>query len=127
MSEENRLRTLMVPIQKTMQDFEVRLLKSVEEGLKVCFDQPGALTDAQLSTIQSSLNQAISNNWTTFAAMNKKDIVDENNPLKHYLNINYTCKNDPLVMTVHKGQLERKSGVLNNKYTQRFCVITKCK
>jgi hypothetical protein len=116
----------MVPIQKTMQDFEVRLLKSVEEALKVCFSKADLLNDVQLTTIQSSLNQAISNNWTTFAAMNKKDIVDENNPLKHYLNINYTCKNDPLVMTVHKGQLERRSGVLN-KYTQRFCVITKCK
>lgn len=123
--EENRLRKLMIPIQQTMLDFENRLLKAVENALKVCFDKPGVLNQAQLGTIQSSLNHVITSNWDSFIAMNKKDIVNENNPLKHYLNINYPCKNDPLVMTIHKGQLERRFGVLN-KYSARFFVLTEC-
>lgn len=126
MSEENRLRSLLVPIQQSIRDFEDRLFKAVEEALRVCLEKPVTLSDAQLSKIQSSLNQVITNNWATFAAMNKKDIINEENPLKHYLKINYNCKNDPLVMTVHKGQLERRTGVLNSKYTQRFFVVTKC-
>lgn len=115
-----------MPIQQSIRDFEDRLFKAVEDTLKVCLEKPVTLSDDQLSKIQSSLNQVITNNWDTFAAMNKKDIVNEENPLKHYLKINYNCKNDPLVMTVHKGQLERRTGVLNSKYTQRFFVVTKC-
>ena len=125
-NEENRLRELMVPIQQSMQDFESRLLKSVEAALTACFNKPGALSDAQLNAIQSSLNQAVTNNWSAFAASNKGDIVNEKNPQKNYLNINYSCKNDALVMTVHKGQFERRSGVLG-RFAPKFFVITKCK
>lgn len=123
--EENRLRKLMIPIQQEMQEFETRLLKAVENALKVCFNKPGVLNDDQLGFIQSYLNQVTTNNWDEFVAMNKKDIVNENQPLKHYLHINYACKNDPLVMTIRKGQLERRSGVLN-KYSTRFFVLTAC-
>lgn len=123
--EENRLRELMIPIQQTIQDFETRLLKSVESALRVCFSRPGSLNQEQLGSIQSSLNQVITSNWGEFVAMNKKDLVNESQPLKHYLHINYKCKNDPLVMTVHKGQLERRSGVLN-KYSAKFITLTAC-
>lgn len=125
--EENRLRRLMVPIQQTMLDFETRLLRTVQETIKVCFERPSnSLTEERLESLQASLNAAVSDNWDTFASNNKKDIVNEKNPKKHYLKINYPFKNDPLVMTLHKGELERKSGVLN-KYTQRFFVLTECK
>lgn len=115
----------MIPIQQTMQEFETRLLKAVESTLTVCFNKPGVLDPNQMYTLQSSLNQAITNNWDTFVTMNKKDIVNEDTPLKHYLNINYPCKNDALVMTAHKGQLERRFGVLN-VYAAKFFVITEC-
>ncbi|KAG2211659.1 hypothetical protein INT47_008756 [Mucor saturninus] len=121
--EENRLTKLMMPIQQAMQDFESRLLKSVESTLQVCFSKPGALNQDQISSVQYSLNQVITNNWGEFVAMNKKDLVNEQQPLKHHLHINYKCKNDPLVMTVYKGQLERRSGVLN-KYSAKFVILT---
>lgn len=123
--EENRLTKLMIPIQQAMQDFESRLLKSVESTLQVCFSKPGALNQDQINSIQYSLNQVITNNWGEFVAMNKKDLVNEQQPHKHHLHINYKCKNDPLVMTVYKGQLERRSGVLN-KYSAKFVILTTC-
>ncbi|KAL7310243.1 hypothetical protein PS15m_009765 [Mucor circinelloides] len=121
--EENRLRRLMVPIQQTMLDFETRLLTAVQDAIKLCFERPGSLSEQKLDNLQTSLNAAVSDNWSTFVANNKKDIVNEKNPSKHYLKINYPFKNDSLVMTLHKGELERRSGVLN-KYTQRFFVLT---
>jgi hypothetical protein len=124
--EENRLSKLMIPIQQSTAEFESRVLKAMQDALKVCFEKPGVLNEDQLENIQLSLNQAITNNWDAFSASNKNDIVNEKFPYKHYLNINYTCKNDPLVMTLHKGQLERRSGVLS-KYTQRFYILTECK
>lgn len=116
----------MVPIQQTMLDFETRLLTAVQDAIKLCFERPGSLSEQKLDNLQTSLNAAVSDNWSTFVANNKKDIVNEKNPSKHYLKINYPFKNDPLVMTLHKGELERRSGVLN-KYTQRFFVLTECK
>lgn len=124
--EENRLRRLMVPIQQTMLDFETRLLHAVEETIKTCFERPGSLSEERLNGLETSLNATVSDNWNTFVSNNKKDVVNEKNPNKHYLKINYPFKNDPLVTTLHKGELERKSGVLN-KYTQRFFVLTECK
>ncbi|KAL9553413.1 hypothetical protein MBANPS3_003298 [Mucor bainieri] len=121
--EENRLRRLMVPIQQAMLDFETRLLRAVEDTIKLCFERPGSLSEESLSSLETSLNAAVSDNWSTFVASNKKDLVNERSPNKHYLKINYPLKNDPLVMTLHKGELERRSGVLN-KYTQRFFVLT---
>ncbi|KAI8638948.1 hypothetical protein BD408DRAFT_280501 [Parasitella parasitica] len=123
--EENRQRRLMVPIQQTMCDFETRLLRAVEETVKICFARPGgkSLTEERLNSLETSLNAAVTDNWDAFVQSNKKDIVSESKPNKHYLKINYPCKNDPLVTTLHKGVLERKSGVLN-RYTQRFFVLT---
>lgn len=120
--EENRLRELMVPIQKTILNFENQLLESVQNAIKACFNKPGVSTEQSIKI----LNHSVENNWDTFVSLNQKDIVDEANPLKQYLNINYPYKNDPLVMTIHKGQLERKIGVLN-KYSRRFFVLTQCK
>ncbi|GAA5801869.1 hypothetical protein HPULCUR_007325 [Helicostylum pulchrum] len=117
--EENRLRKLMVPIQKTILTFENQLLVSVQNAIKTCFNKPGVCTEQSIQI----LNHTANNSWDTFVSLNQKDLVDEANPLKQYLNINYPCKNDPLVMTVHKGQLERKIGVLS-KYSERFFVLT---
>jgi hypothetical protein len=124
--EENRLRLLMIPIQRAMHDFETRVMKSVEQAFTVCFERPDLIQEDKLANLQASLNEAVSNNWDTFVANHSKSLVMESSPRKHYLKINYTCKNDPLVMTLHKGELERRSGVLN-KHTQRFFVLTECK
>ncbi|GAN06450.1 fragile histidine triad protein [Mucor ambiguus] len=121
--EENRLRRLMVPIQQAMFDFETRLLKAAEDTIKLCLERPGSLSQEKLDSLETSLNAAVSDNWSTFVAKNKKDLVNEKNTNKHYLKINYPFKNDPLVMTLHKGELERRSGVLS-KYIQRFFVLT---
>jgi NAD(P)H-hydrate repair Nnr-like enzyme with NAD(P)H-hydrate dehydratase domain len=124
--EENRLRLLMVPVQRAMHDFETRVMKAVEQAFTVGFERPDLIQEDKLASLQASLNNAVTDNWDTFVANHSKSLVMDTFLLKHYLNINYACKNDPLVMTLHKGELERRSGVLN-KYTQRFFVLTECK
>lgn len=126
MDEENRLRLLMLPIQRAMYDFETRIMKFVEQALTVCFERPDLLQEGKLENLQTSLNEAVTDNWETFVMKHRKTFVLENSPQKQYLKINYACKNDPLVLTLHKGELERRSGVLN-KHTQRFFVLTECK
>ncbi|RCH95614.1 hypothetical protein CU098_000477, partial [Rhizopus stolonifer] len=122
--EENRLRTLMIPVQQTISCFEKRLLKCVEQAIQICFEKYGALlSEDKVASLQASLNLAVQESWDSFAAKNKKQLVDEQHPHKHYLHINYSCKNDPLVLTLYKGEMERRSGILN-KYTLWFFVLT---
>ncbi|KAI8339319.1 hypothetical protein BD560DRAFT_412675 [Blakeslea trispora] len=122
--EENRLRSLMIPIQQAMSDFEQRLLKSVEQSIKLCFEKYSALlSQDKLVSLHSTLDQAITENWTCFVEKNKRQLVDEQRPYKHYLSINYACKQDPLVLTLFKGEIERRSSVLG-KYTPWFFVLT---
>lgn len=123
--EENRLRKLMVPIQKDLREFEARLLVAVEEALKICFQLPN-LPQEKVNLLKNALNKIIQQNWDSFVENNKKVVVNEEHPEKNYLKINYVCKNDPLVMTLFKGQLERKVGVLN-KYSAKFFVLTEGK
>jgi hypothetical protein len=112
----------MVPIQKSLRGFESRLLESVENALQICFKLPN-LPEEKMQLLQNALNKIIQQNWHSFVENNKKLVVNERNPEKNYLNINYVCKNDPLVMTLFKGQLDRKVGVLN-KYTTKLFVLT---
>ncbi|OBZ81447.1 Phosphatidylinositol 4,5-bisphosphate-binding protein SLM2 [Choanephora cucurbitarum] len=122
--EENRLRSLMIPIQQAISDFEQRLLKSVEQAIKLCFEKYSALlTQDKLTSLQSALDHAVTDNWTSFVQKNKQQLVDEQNPTKHYLHINYACKQDPFVLTLFKGEIERRSSVLG-KYTPWFFVLT---
>lgn len=118
----------MVPIQQTIKEFESKLLTSVQESLNICFQLPNTfITEDKLTQIRQSLTKAVDTNWESFTTANKSIFVDEEKPEKNYLEIGYACKNDPLVMTLHKGQLERRTGVLSTKYSMKFFVLTECK
>lgn len=114
----------MVPIQQKIKDFERKLLEAVKEALEVVFCLPNSFMTK--GKMQETLQKAIECSWESFVEANRKILVDEENPEKKYLQINYGCKYDPFVMTLHKGQLERRMGVLN-KYSCKFFVLTECK
>ena len=83
--EENRLRSLIIPIQQAISDFEQRLLKSVEQAIKLCFEKYSALlTQDKLTSLQSALDHAVTDNWTSFVQKNKQQLVDEQNPTKFF-------------------------------------------
>lgn len=127
--EENRLRLHMIPIQKDLQSFEARLIDTVKPTVEYCYKQlaPGAWDgsdDPDSAPFQLLMEQVMPDfEWKQFLENNKRDLVNEKNPTKDYLKINYPNKFHPLVMTLLKGKLERKFGV-RKQFTERNYVLS---
>ncbi|KAI8993458.1 hypothetical protein BDB01DRAFT_832272 [Pilobolus umbonatus] len=126
--EENRLRVLMIPIQKEACVFETNLLDTVTPIVQYCFEKmaPNSWnsTDKENVSFKAAMDQLKPDEeWAQFRDLHKKDFVDEQSPHKNYLKINYPNKFHPLVMTIFKGKMERKYGV-RKQYLERNYVIT---
>ncbi|KAI9276819.1 hypothetical protein BDA99DRAFT_494220 [Phascolomyces articulosus] len=128
--EENRMRKLMVPIQKGTAAYEERVLEQLKPAIEFCYKKlaPGLWegseeNDTPFKLVMEQLVPSME--WNSFFDIKKKDLVNEENPLKDYLKINYPNKLNPKVMTVSKGVLERRTGVLK-QYTERFYVLSQC-
>ncbi|KAI9480899.1 MAG: hypothetical protein EXX96DRAFT_481792 [Benjaminiella poitrasii] len=115
--EENRLRLLMIPIQKDAEMFEKRLLEIVKPIIEYCYkiltptnpEPPLILTPEQ--------------EWSQFVDSRKNDFVDEEHPTKDFLKINYPNKFHPLVMTLLKGKLERRIGV-RKQFVEKYYFLS---
>ncbi|KAG2226531.1 hypothetical protein INT45_014275 [Circinella minor] len=128
--EENRMRKLMVPIQKGTAAYEARVLEQLKPAIEFCYKKlsPGLWkgTEENDTPFQLVMEQLVpSSEWNNFYDIKKKDLVNEENPLKDYLKINYPNKSNPKVMTVAKGILERRTGVLK-QYAERYYVLSQC-
>ncbi|KAG0164301.1 hypothetical protein DFQ28_010540 [Apophysomyces sp. BC1034] len=127
--EENRLRLLMVPIQREMAAFEERLLETVKPAVQFCYERlaPGAWdgsADAETAPFKLLLDQIVpKHEWSQFVEHQQKELVNEQNPTKDYLKINYPNKMNPYVMTLHKGILERPLGV-RKQFAQRTFALS---
>ncbi|KAI8889427.1 hypothetical protein K501DRAFT_282321 [Backusella circina FSU 941] len=122
--EENRLRCLMVPIQQQLADFEKRLLTAVKQALHNCLEKPGSLPSEQINDIRDCLDKLDEKSeWESFIETNQKQIVNEQSPTRDYLHINYNNKSNPLVLTLYKGELERRTGVLG-KHLTKYYILT---
>ncbi|OBZ87199.1 Phosphatidylinositol 4,5-bisphosphate-binding protein SLM2 [Choanephora cucurbitarum] len=127
--EENRLRLLMVSIQKDIRGLETRLIEAVKPAIRFCYQvlAPGAWdgsADKDTTPFQVLLDQIVpQQEWSDFAETHKKELVDEDRPIKDYLKINYPNKSHPLVMTLMKGKMERKFGV-RKQFTERMFVLS---
>lgn len=130
--EENRLRLLMIPIQKEAQDFEARLINHVKPTIQHCYEKlaPGAWdgsSDKDTAPFQLLLEQVMPTyEWDQFVETRKKELVDEKNPTRDYRKINYPNRFHPLVMTLMKGKMERKFGV-RKQFTERNYVLSQGK
>lgn len=130
--EENRLRLLMIPIQKEAQAFEKRLLELVKPTIQYCYETlaPGAwdgTDDKDIAPFQLLMDQIMPNfEWDRFIELQKKDLVNENHPTKDYLKISYPNKFHPMVMTLLKGKMERKYGV-RKQFVERNYVLSQGK
>lgn len=130
--EENRMRELMVPIQKGTAAFEARVLEHIKPAIAYCYRRlaPGlwnGTADTETAAFKLVMDQLMPDHeWQRFYESKKKDLVDEQNPKKDYLKINYPNKMSPHVMTLAKGVLERRIGV-RRQYTERYYVLSQCK
>jgi hypothetical protein len=127
--EENRLRLLMIPIQKDLKAFETRLIHTIKPTIQYCYKSlaPGAWDgsdDRDTAPFQLLMDQVMPDyEWNQFVELQKKDLVNEKYPTKDYLKINYPNKFHPLVMTLLKGKMERKFGV-RKQFTERNYVLS---
>ena len=120
----------MVPIQRGTAAYEARVLEQLKPAIEFCYKKlsPGLWkgTEDNDTPFKLVMEQLIpSTEWSNFYDTKKKDLVDEENPLKDYLKINYPNKSNPKVMTVAKGVLERRTGVLK-QYAERYYVLSQC-
>lgn len=126
--EENRLRALLIPIQKDAHEFEKRVIIAVKPAIEYCYQKIGPHvcdTDATNSTPFQLLMDQISplGDWEQFVKLNKSDLVDEKNPKKDHLKINYPNKFHSTVNTLFKGKLHRKLGT-RKQFLERHYVLT---
>ncbi|KAI9271402.1 hypothetical protein BY458DRAFT_509365 [Sporodiniella umbellata] len=126
--EENRLRLLMVPIQKEVKLFEARVLDTVQStfrfSCKHLLPQMDGFFDDGFESIKAFMDTVVpEQEWEQFVNANKKEIVDENHPVKDYIKINYTNKSHPLVMTLIKGKMEKKSGA-RRQFVEKYYVLS---
>ncbi|KAI8377443.1 uncharacterized protein BYT42DRAFT_344653 [Radiomyces spectabilis] len=130
-NEENRLRLLMVDVQKDTADFEQRLIEAVKPIVQFCYEYlaPGAwhhASDPETASMKLVMDQIIPNHeWHAFAEKNVKELVPEHHPTKDYLKINYPHKLHPYVLTLQKGKMQRRTGVLK-QYIDRYYVLSQC-
>ncbi|CAO3672340.1 unnamed protein product [Rhizopus stolonifer] len=127
--EENRLRLLMIPIQKNTKLFETRILEAVKPAVEFCYKYllPGTRGDSfdeDSNSMKSFIEQIIpAHEWEDFFYSHKKYLIDESHPVKDYMKISYPNKFHPLVMTLIKGKMEKKSGS-RKKFIEKYYVLS---
>ncbi|KAI7906632.1 uncharacterized protein BX663DRAFT_497153 [Cokeromyces recurvatus] len=114
--EENRLRLLMIPIQKEAKSLEKRLYDAIKPTIEYSYkilapnsEPPSMMTQEQ--------------EWSQFVESHMNDFVNEHYPKKDFLKINYPNKFHPCVMTLLKGKLERKIGV-RKQFTEKYYFLS---
>ncbi|CAO0793368.1 unnamed protein product [Mucor circinelloides] len=127
--EENRLRLLMLPIQKDAAAFEKQVIEQIRPTIRYCYEvlAPGAWDgseDKDAVSFELLMDQIMpQQSWDQFVEENKTNFVSDRNPTKDYLKINYPNKFHPLVMTLLKGKMERKFGV-RKQFVERNYVLS---
>ena len=125
------MRELMVPIQKGTAAFEARCLEQLKPAIAYCYQFMAPqmwdnTEDQETASFKLVMDQLMPDHeWKRFYESKKKDLVHEENPKKDYLKINYPNKVNPFVMTVAKGVLERRIGVLK-QFTDRYYILSHC-
>ncbi|KAI9026454.1 hypothetical protein CLU79DRAFT_741827 [Phycomyces nitens] len=128
--EENRLRVLMVGVQKDTSEFERKIIQSLKTSIKFCYENipPGLSensSDKDNTQFKALLTSTPEEEWVQFMENNKKDLVNEQFPTKDYLNINFKNKHNPYVLTLMKGKAERRTGV-RKQFVEKYFVLSQC-
>ncbi|KAI9306251.1 hypothetical protein BJ944DRAFT_238921 [Cunninghamella echinulata] len=127
--EENRLRLLMVPIQKETAEFEKQLLEALKPIVQYCCEYlaPGVWdgsADEETAPFQLLMERIVpQHEWEHFYAKEEKELVDEENPRKDYLKILYPNKLHTKVVTLKKGNMDRYIGGIKVRFSERLYVL----
>jgi len=125
-NEENALQKSIIIMQQNSAHFEEGIVRSIQSAWQT-FDEWSGRMSAQVQDTWLGLGQqmrALQPNaeWIAFAARSDH-LLDPDTPLRNPETIDYPGKEDPSVICVHQGILERKKRFTKN-YKESFYVLT---
>ncbi|CAO3609013.1 unnamed protein product [Cunninghamella blakesleeana] len=128
--EENRLRLLMVPIQKGTEAFEKSLIEALKPIVQYCCEYlaPGiwdGSDDEETAPFQLLMERIVpQHEWEHFYTKEEKELVDPEHPIKDYLKILYPNKLNFKVVTLKKGNMDRYIGGIKIRFSERLYVLS---
>ncbi|KAI8066502.1 hypothetical protein BC940DRAFT_334091 [Gongronella butleri] len=128
--EENRLRGLMVPIQREMALFEAKVLQCLKPAIRdACLHLAPTIWDGsaddEAAPFQWLMERILPDTeWDLFVRQEGKELVDEEHAVKDYLNIYYPNKLHPKVVTLKTGRMQRLMPGLRSRFAERAYVLT---
>jgi hypothetical protein len=115
----------MVPIQKDTKAFEKRIIGAIKPVIDYCYK--AMLPQWEDVSYKKVLDKIMPDHeWIKFCEEQKAELVDEQNLKKDYLKFSYPNKFHPLVMTLLKGTMDKKTSV-RRQYLERYYVLSQGK
>jgi hypothetical protein len=125
-NEENALQKSIIIMQQNSADFETLLVRSIQSAWQT-FEEWQTRMSASVQDTWKHLGEAMDNlapdrEWVSFSARSEH-LLDPETPLRDPEAIRYPCKEDPSVIPVHTGHLERKKRY-TRAYRESYFVLT---
>lgn len=125
-NEENALQKSIIIMQQNSAHFEEGIVRSIQSAWQT-FDEWSGRMSAQVQDTWLSLGVQMRSlqpnaEWIAFAARSDH-LLDPDTPLRNPETIDYPGKDDPSVIPVHQGILERKKR-FTKTYKESFYVLT---
>ncbi|BGP13461.1 hypothetical protein JCM10213_001785 [Rhodosporidiobolus nylandii] len=124
--EENSLQKSIIIMQQNSEHFEEGVVRAIQMAWQT-FDEWNARASSQVQETWATMGQlmrsvAPTTEWIAFASRSEY-LLDPETPLRNPLTINYPGKDDPSVIPVHQGILERKKRYTKT-YKESFYILT---
>ncbi|GAA5914336.1 hypothetical protein JCM6882_008164 [Rhodosporidiobolus microsporus] len=124
--EENALQKSIIVMQQNSEHFEEGVVRAIQMAWQT-FDEWNARSSSQVQETWATMGQlmrsvAPTTEWIAFASRSEY-LLDPETPLRNPLTINYPGKDDPSVIPVHQGILERKKRYTKT-YKESFYILT---
>ncbi|WFD28413.1 hypothetical protein MNAN1_003423 [Malassezia nana] len=125
-NEENALQKSIIIMQQNSAHFEEGIVRSIQSAWQT-FDEWSGRMSAQVQDTWLGLGvhmRSLEPNaeWIAFASRSDH-LLDPDTPLRNIETIDYPGKEDPSVIPVHQGMLERKKR-FTNVYKESYYVLT---
>ncbi|KAK0518661.1 hypothetical protein OC834_007654 [Tilletia horrida] len=125
-NEENALQKSIIIMQQNSAHFEEGIVRSIQSAWQT-FDEWSSRMSAQVQETWAGLGVQMRSlqpnaEWIAFAARSDH-LLDPDTPLRNPETIDYPGKDDPSVIPVHQGILERKKR-FTKTYKESFYVLT---
>ncbi|GAA6022383.1 hypothetical protein JCM10207_004747 [Rhodosporidiobolus poonsookiae] len=124
--EENALQKSIIIMQQNSEHFEEGVVRAIQMAWQT-FDEWNARASSSVQETWTTMGQlmrsvAPTTEWIAFASRSEY-LLDPETPLRNPMTINYPGKDDPSVIPVHQGILERKKRYTKT-YKESFYILT---